>query len=309
MKLLLAVDQSKDSKVAINLLRKFQWPAGSSLLLLHVTTIDDEKRAASTKTSKYKKSGGMGKPIPDIHAELRRVEKLLASETLKVQSIIVKGIPGQEILAAIRRKKIDLVVLGSRGLSRVSGMFMGSVSGWVLKEASCSVLVGRPTTGKAQSLSTLKLLLAIDGSPDACKAAHFLKGLTLPAQSKVLLLHVIKKQLYETEQLVNRAGKSWTEFSKLAKDLCKDRGIVGVRILKDARDALSSFPFNIEERLAKGHEASAILKVARQQKADLVVVGSKGTTGLRRILMGSVSHHVSQHAPCSVLVLRSLKKS
>ena len=56
MKILLAVDQSKDSKVAINLLRQFQWPVGSSLLLLHVTTIEDEKEGKHrTKSVKNEK--------------------------------------------------------------------------------------------------------------------------------------------------------------------------------------------------------------------------------------------------------------
>lgn len=104
------------------------------------------------------------------------------------------------------------------------------------------------------------------------------------------------------------AGKSRTEFARLAKDLWGDRGIAGVRLLKDTRDALSSTTLKTQERMALGHEAKEILKAARQQKADLVLVGSKGLTGLRRFLMGSVAHTVSQHAPCSVLVVRSSKK-
>ena len=114
MKILLAVDQSKDSKVAINLLRQLEWPAGSSLLLLHVTTIDEEKRLASTRPGKNENSGVTEKVIPNIHPVFRRVEKLLASESLKVESMVVTGIPGQEILTTIRRRKIDLVVLGSK---------------------------------------------------------------------------------------------------------------------------------------------------------------------------------------------------
>lgn len=310
MKLLLAVDQSKDSKVAINLLRQFQWPAGSSLLLLHVNTIEDEKRAISTKSSKGEKSGVKGKVIPHIHTELRRVEKMLASETLKVESIVLNGIPGQEILTAVQRRKIDLVVLGSRGLSRVSGLLMGSVSEWVLNDAPCSVLIARPTARKSKSASSLNVLLATDGSSDVGKAVNVLKELVLPVRSNVMLLHVMKKYLYETWQCLNRKGRSWSALSKVAKDLCGERGIAGARLLQSTRKALSSFSqMNIEECLVVGHEASGIIKMARQQKADLVVVGSKGTTGLRRIFLGSVSHHVSQHAPCSVLVVRSLKKS
>jgi nucleotide-binding universal stress UspA family protein len=51
--------------------------------------------------------------------------------------------------------------------------------------------------------------------------------------------------------------------------------------------------------------ADAIIDVAEQTKADLIVVGNKGMTGARRFLLGSVPNNVSHHAPCSVLVIRT----
>ena len=310
MKLLLAVDLSKDSKIAINLLRQLTWPAGSTLTLLHVATVDDQKRATPSPLPKNKKSRTSKSAKPDIHAELRRLEKLLTSETLKVQSLVVKGIPGQEILMAIRKKNIDMVFLGSRGRSRISGLLMGSVSEWVLNDAPCSVFIGRPTGRKIQASRGMNVLLATDGSSDAWKAVNVLQDLALPAKSHLMLLHVIKKHVYETGQCVDRTGKSQAEFAKLAKDVCRDRGSVGVGVLKDTRKALDLPPhITIKERMALGHEAKEILRAARQEKVELVIMGSKGMTGLRRLFMGSVSHTVSQHAPCSVLVVRSSTKS
>ncbi len=60
----------------------------------------------------------------------------------------------------------------------------------------------------------------------------------------------------------------------------------------------------VETLLVKGHAAEEILKTAKRIRADLVVVGSRGLTGLRRFLLGSVTHKVARHAPCSVLVVR-----
>jgi nucleotide-binding universal stress UspA family protein len=51
--------------------------------------------------------------------------------------------------------------------------------------------------------------------------------------------------------------------------------------------------------------ADAILNVAEETKADLVVVGNKGMTGARRYLLGSVPNNVSHHAPCSVIIVRT----
>ena len=55
----------------------------------------------------------------------------------------------------------------------------------------------------------------------------------------------------------------------------------------------------------QGDPADAILDVAEEQKADLIVVGNKGMTGAKRFLLGSVPNKVSHHAPCSVLIVRT----
>ena len=56
----------------------------------------------------------------------------------------------------------------------------------------------------------------------------------------------------------------------------------------------------------EGDPADAILDVAEEQGADLIVVGNKGMTGAKRFLLGSVPNKVSHHAPCSVLIIRTV---
>ena len=55
----------------------------------------------------------------------------------------------------------------------------------------------------------------------------------------------------------------------------------------------------------QGDPADAILDVAEEQEADLIVVGNKGMTGAKRFLLGSVPNKISHHAPCSVLIIRT----
>jgi nucleotide-binding universal stress UspA family protein len=55
----------------------------------------------------------------------------------------------------------------------------------------------------------------------------------------------------------------------------------------------------------EGDPAEAILNVAEETKADLIVVGNKGMTGARRFLLGSVPNNISHHAPCSVIIVRT----
>jgi nucleotide-binding universal stress UspA family protein len=56
----------------------------------------------------------------------------------------------------------------------------------------------------------------------------------------------------------------------------------------------------------EGDPADAILDVAEEKKSDLIVVGNKGMTGAKRFLLGSVPNKISHHAPCSVLIVRTV---
>jgi nucleotide-binding universal stress UspA family protein len=61
----------------------------------------------------------------------------------------------------------------------------------------------------------------------------------------------------------------------------------------------------VQTHPVEGDPAEAILNVAEETKADLIVVGNKGMTGARRFLLGSVPNNISHHAPCSVMVVRT----
>jgi nucleotide-binding universal stress UspA family protein len=61
----------------------------------------------------------------------------------------------------------------------------------------------------------------------------------------------------------------------------------------------------VQTHPVEAEPAEAILNVAEETKADLIVVGNKGMTGARRFLLGSVPNNVSHHAPCSVIIVRT----
>jgi nucleotide-binding universal stress UspA family protein len=75
--------------------------------------------------------------------------------------------------------------------------------------------------------------------------------------------------------------------------------------LEDAADRVRGAGLNVETFAREGDPADAILDVAEEVKADLIVVGNKGMTGARRFLLGSVPNKVSHHAPCNVMIVRT----
>ena len=75
--------------------------------------------------------------------------------------------------------------------------------------------------------------------------------------------------------------------------------------LRDAQDEVEAAGIPVRTHPREGDAADAILDVAEERGADLIVVGNKGMTGAKRFLLGSVPNKVSHHAPCSVLIIRT----
>jgi nucleotide-binding universal stress UspA family protein len=75
--------------------------------------------------------------------------------------------------------------------------------------------------------------------------------------------------------------------------------------LREAAVVIESSGVDVATYAREGDPADAILDVAEEQKAELIVVGNKGMTGARRFLLGSVPNKVSHHAPCSVMIIRT----
>jgi nucleotide-binding universal stress UspA family protein len=307
MNVLLAVDDSTDSKAAAQFLQRIQFPAASALYLLHVNPLDEWLRLGTSRRSLR-----MVEQISSIRAEaatkmqtvLSHMEETFRSSSLAVHSLVTDGSPGAEILRTISENHIDLVVLGTRGLSKISGFLLGSVSEWVLNEAPCSVLIVRGKARLPKATKGMKILIAIDGSPDAQEGVEFVKKVGFPTSTVLTILHIVRKKVHQTAQLLTTNRTQLDEFRKLAEDLLQARGREGTKLLEATRKALNRPELKIVENLAFGHEAEEILKASQRMRADLVVMGSRGLSGLRRFLLGSVSNKVVRYAKCSVLVVR-----
>jgi nucleotide-binding universal stress UspA family protein len=311
MKVLLALEQTRISEGAIQILSKLALPAGSDLFLLHVNPLP-QKITGLAKERILKISQQVQAVQKDVLEQVRqflgKVEKRLSRPDVHVYPLVKKGFPGEEILKTIHTKDVELVVLGTRGYSKTAGMLLGSVSQWVLQEAPCSVLIARPMPREKKTIRGMKLLLATDGSVDSRAAVDFMKTVELPAFSQITILHVVKKHAYETEQTLIADSTNENEFAKLAEELFKIRGQEGAKLLERTRKDLSAHDLQIQERLAFGNPADEILKAARYVRADLIVMGSRGSTGVKRVFLGSVSNKVVHRAGCSVAVIRNQKK-
>ena len=77
------------------------------------------------------------------------------------------------------------------------------------------------------------------------------------------------------------------------------------KTLSDAKDQVEEGGVKVETHSREGDPADAILSVAEDEDADLIIVGNRGMTGAQRFLLGSVPNKISHHATCSVLIIRT----
>ena len=144
------------------------------------------------------------------------------------------------------------------------------------------------------------ILVGTDGSNTASTAVRHAIGLALDVKAKLQIVSAYEPTAAEERLLLERtqvpADIEWT---------VNPRSDVLELLDRANSEARSAGVTQVETFARQGDAADAILDVAEEQGADLIVVGNKGMTGAKRFLLGSVPNKVSHHAPCSVLIVRT----
>lgn len=314
MNVLLAVDHSPESLAALELLQAVILPAGSTVFFLQV--VEPRAWAKGTEGQHELQVGSIlaaaeAQALEAAKQELKRLcqRRWTAKPTPTI--LVVGGIPGAEILAAIDKYGIDLVVVGTHGRTGLKRFLLGSVSEWVLAEAPCSVLIARKAwASRKQTQKGLRVVFGTDGSPDAEWATRWFRQIRFPPLSRVTVCHVLEDHSSVGKELAARLGVAGKSALKhFSAKVLKDRVRAARRLLTTTASAMKRRGLRITKSLVHGHAADQLLKLVNRQKTDLLVLGSRGLTGLRRVLLGSVSRNVATHAPCSVLVVRRQGKN
>jgi nucleotide-binding universal stress UspA family protein len=143
------------------------------------------------------------------------------------------------------------------------------------------------------------IVVGTDGSDTAKTAVHYAIDLARQLGSRLQVVSA-----YEPVS-DHRLRDEQVEVPKDLQWMVNPREDV-LALLDDAAEEAKSVGLEDVETFARqGDAADAVLDVAEEQRADLIVVGNKGMTGAKRFLLGSVPNKVSHHAPCSVLIVRT----
>jgi nucleotide-binding universal stress UspA family protein len=143
------------------------------------------------------------------------------------------------------------------------------------------------------------IIVGTDGSDTAAEAVRHAIGLALELGSSLAIVSA-----YEPAS-DQRFGGEETQVPRDLQWTLGPRSDV-LELLELAKaEAASAGVIEVETFARQGDAADAILDVAEEQGANLIVIGNKGMTGAKRFLLGSVPNKVSHHAPCSVLIVRT----
>ena len=196
----------------------------------------------------------------------------------------------------------DLIIMGARGLSVFGGrLILGSISQRVLYEAYCSVRVGRGPYKNPDK--PVRLLIGVDSSSDSNAAVDAVCVRHWPRGTEVGLLVVVDTVMPLSSNPAEPAAMKWIEVGD-------ESNWAQVReIFEPSAQKIRSAGLHAEVLIRRGNPADEILQEAHTWGADCIFVGAKGTRGIDRLLLGSVSSAVSSRAHCSVEVVRTSSRS
>jgi nucleotide-binding universal stress UspA family protein len=143
------------------------------------------------------------------------------------------------------------------------------------------------------------IVVGTDGSDTAREAVRQATELAKVLGSRILLVSA-----YEPVPEA-RLRQERTELPEDVSWLVNPREDVQGVLDEEAERITADGIDDVETFAREGDPADAILDVAEEKEADLIVVGNKGMTGARRFLLGSVPNKVSHHAPCNVMIVRT----
>ncbi|RQD68594.1 MAG: universal stress protein [Tindallia sp. MSAO_Bac2] len=139
-----------------------------------------------------------------------------------------------------------------------------------------------------------KILVALDGSETSQKVIEEAVKVAEKNESDIAIITVVKSirpTLYHPGSNLHITIDN--EFEKRAKE-----------ITEKAREAFENVSGKVETHIEYGDPAEEILKMADKMKADLIVMGSRGLSDFKRVMLGSVSTKVLNHADCDMLIVR-----
>jgi nucleotide-binding universal stress UspA family protein len=284
LRVLVATDGSRHAQAAVVSALHFPWPARTRVRVISARRTQAEYRRSILLTALDRGAERaaenarrtLGRRWPDVKAE------------------IADQRPVEGILGEAKRFHADAIVVGWRGHGAIRRLLMGSVSRGVVRGATCAVLVVR----KPQRVRTI--VVGVDGSDAAQRALAFVGQLLPPRGGRVTLVTAVELLTPPSRGRVPGAASIAREVRR--QNTIRSRA--ATRELNRAAAGLNRIGWQPRKMLVHGEPLRDLLSAVATSRAQLLVVGARGTSGIRHLLLGSVAEGALNQSPVAVLVGR-----
>lgn len=226
---------------------------------------------------------------------LKEQEAILSGHGLKAESRVELGTPYREILRIAEEEEVSMIVIGCHGKGLLDEVVIGSVSDRVTRESTVPVLLvkykvlheeGGDRLEKMSAESFKKILYPTDGSPCAQMAKNFIRGFAQAGCEEVIIVSVVDSKA-TAEKNIPMAVKELEAKLAVAAGELRERGLKAKVIVP------------------VGTPLEELLRIAKEERVSLIVMGSTGKGYFKQMVLGSVSESMIREAKCPVLIIHS----
>jgi hypothetical protein len=267
---LLATDGSEYSAGAVREALRMASKCGARVRAVSVVAGGDAELYAMGEQLITKELNSARACLDDVHMLASSAGVAYESEASQGNQVY------QEIVSQAEKMQADLIIMGRRGRHGMARLMVGPSTVRVIGHARCNVLV----VPRAAKLTGRHFVVASDGSRYGDTAAFTAARLAKLYGTPVTVISVTRpehseERRREAHQIVNRLVS-----------FLKQEGV------------------KVEGKVPHGRADAMIVQTAVENNADLIIVGSRGRTGLERVLLGNTSERVIDEARCAVLVVK-----
>ncbi len=294
MRILLATDGSEYSDGAVRFLARFDFSQTDEIVVLHVIPGVPFPHCNGPYNAALMQIGDELAPrIVDATA------RLLKDLRANVSTVVTAGYPAEAIIDVAAQSGSDMIVMGNRGMKAIGSLLLGSVTRAVAISYPQSILVVKPPQGKPDG--PLKVLFATDGSDCARETERVLSLIPFHPDTSVTAVYV---SLLTYMDIPDRFCPGLDErLKKIMAGMKESESKHAEKVLDQARTRMKDKFRNVTALIKNGDPSEQILQAARETRADVIALGSRGMRGVSGML-GSVARNVLSHADCSVLICK-----
>jgi nucleotide-binding universal stress UspA family protein len=287
-KIIVPVDFSEFSDRAVTYALYLAETFSAQLTLLHAVVLHYEGADEITQFKEYEKLVELQEE--HIHQQLQKHHQKATRKGISIDTKVVRGVSGADAILdfIINTENHDLIVMGTHGRTGIKKWLYGSVTEKVVQHSPIPVLTVHSSWDK---YTIEKILVPVDFSDYSQKAAASSIDIAGGFNAQLVFLHVITQEVHPAYY-----ATSYDSLFIIDPSL-KERSIHNLK--KFAGEGVPNSEFVVGE----GKASREIVMYAEENNCDLILMATRGLTGLEHLLIGSTTERVVRLAKCPVLTL------